>query len=219
MSAQHQTTTTLSKGVCKKIRRKGLDEAQLKNDIKNAIQSSYLNKIKRITRSSTGALVPWLGAPHRGVGVANFRCTDIEITLVPNSAGGNNTTREAPCSSTGVVGSNKFNYTDPTVTTVTPPQCPPSSLAGRQETFTWGSPSAEAFFRLTGSYITVRYKVQEKYEFHSNYLGNGSYSGSIYYPGQKGPFALQPARELSEFDKTVTGTSTKSNTVLTTCPY
>jgi hypothetical protein len=218
MPVQHNATTTQTQGVCKKIRRKGFDEAQLKNAIKSAVQGAYLNKIIRLTRSRTGMLVPWVGSGHRGVGVANFRCNDIEITIVPTSAGGNNTTREVPCSPTGVVGSNKFNYTGSPNTTVNPPQCPPASLAGVQGTFTWQAPSAEAFFQLSGTTIVIQYRVKAKYVFHSHYLGSGSYSGST-YDRHFGPYAAQPAWELGFYDKTVNGTSAKTKTVPTMCPY
>lgn len=218
MPVQHQTTTSQTRDVCKKIRRKGLNEAQVKQDIKNSIQNSYLNKKIRLTRTNGGMLTYWLGAPHRGRGVATFKCTDIEIDLVPTSAGGNNTTKEVPCSSVGVVGANKFNYTGPANTTVTPPQCPPSSLTGINEIFTWGTPSAEDSGTLTGTYIMVQYRVREKYEFDSMYLGTGSYSGSVFRPSAKGPFRCCQ-RELSNFDKTVNGTAARSNTVPTMCPY
>lgn len=221
MPVQHQATTSQTRGVCKKIRRKGLNETQLKQSIKNSIQNSYLNKTIRLTRSSTGQLTNWLGAPHRGRGVATFRCSDIEILLVPTSAGGNNTTKDVPCSPVGVVGNNKFNYTGPANTTVTPPQCPPSSLTGINETITWGTPSAEDSGTLTGTYITVQYRVKEKYTFQSMYLGSNtsSYSGATHYPPPKGPFTLQPPKELSNFDRTVNGTAARSNTVPTMCPY
>jgi hypothetical protein len=216
MPVQRDTTTTVTRGVCKKIRRKGLNEQNVKNAIRSQIINSYLGKEVRVTRSNSGSLVPWIGAPHRGRGVAVFRCTDIEITLVPTSAGGNNTTSEIPCSAAGLSGGRRFNYTS-FDRTVNPPQCPPTN-PGPPEMFTWGTPSGEVFAYLSGTSIQVQYKVQEIYTYNRMYLGAGSYSGT-YRPAIRGPFRVNGSTELGLYDKTVTGTSAKSITVSSTCPY